>query len=259
MRRELFAPFFALLLAGCASSPAPVTERGVSDPPPSGYHRVREGDTLYSIAWRYGIDWEALALRNRIGPPYTIRPGQRIRVLGSGPPHSAASNPERAPASANASTGSASRTTASRTRTGTPTRTPTGTPTRKAPLPSGPIAWDWPLEGEVVQGFALTGQRVNKGLDIRGAPGAMVRAAARGEVVYAGTGLRGHSRLVIVKHDETWLSAYAHDDEILVKEGQHLVAGDQVARLAGDAPRVLHFEIRRQGKPVDPSGLLPKR
>ena len=247
MRRALYGFLLVLLLAGCASSPAPVTERGVSDPPPSGYHRVREGDTLYSIAWRYGVDWEALARRNRIGAPYTILPGQRIRVLASAPASPIAATASQEPAVSSAASDSASRTTA---------RPPQA---RKPARPTGPVAWDWPLEGEGVQGFALSGQSVNKGLDIRGAPGATVRAAARGEVVYAGTGLRGHSRLVIVKHDETWLSAYAHDDEILVEEGQQLVAGDQVARLTGDAPRVLHFEIRRQGKPVDPRGLLPKR
>ena len=247
MRRELYGFLFVLLLAGCASSPAPVTERGVSDPPPNGYHRVREGDTLYSIAWRYGVDWEDLARRNSIRAPYTILPGQRIRVLASRPPSPTAPIASQDPAPKGAASGSASRSTARPAQA------------RKPARPTGPVAWDWPLEGEVVQGFALSGQSVNKGLDIRAAPGATVRAAARGEVVYAGTGLRGHSRLVIVKHDETWLSAYAHDDEILVEEGQQLVAGDQVARLTGDAPRVLHFEIRRQGKPVDPRGLLPKR
>ena len=109
--------------------------------------------------------------------------------------------------------------------------------------------------------YRTSGDDPNKGVDIRGAPGAAVTAAAAGQVVYAGAGLRGHARLVIVKHDDVWLSAYAHDDEILVAEGQVLEAGASLARLAGAerAPRVLHFEIRRDGKPVDPTGLLPGR
>lgn len=237
----------ALLIAGCATSPAPVTERGVSDPPASGLHRVREGDTLYSIAWRYGVDWEQLARRNGIAAPYTILPGQRIRILGpavAAAPSASTSTPARRPA----------RTAPAQTR-------PASRPAPPRTGSSGTPSWAWPLEGEVVRGFALAGSPVNKGLDIRGAPGAAVRTAAGGEVVYAGTGLRGHSRLVIVKHDDTWLSAYAHDDEILVQEGQVLAAGDRVARLAGatESPRLLHFEIRREGKPVDPAGLLPRR
>ncbi|MEE4300926.1 MAG: LysM peptidoglycan-binding domain-containing protein, partial [Pseudomonadales bacterium] len=205
----------ALVAAGCATSPAPVTERGVSDIPASGYHAVRKGDTLYSIAWRYGVDWEQLARRNGLADPYTIRIGQRIRIVG---PTVAA-----AP---------------SASRPSKPARTaPRSEPAPAAPRPApatpaqaaaaGPLRWDWPLEGEVVRGFELRGDAVNKGLDIRGAAGATVRTAARGQVVYAGTGLRGHSRLVIVKHDDRWLSAYAHDDEILVREGQVLAAGEQ--------------------------------
>lgn len=232
----------SLLAVGCATSPAPVTERGISEAPASGYHRVREGDTLYSIAWRYGLDWEQLARRNAIAAPYTIQPGQRISVLAAAsPPATAASSrrAETAPAAARPA--------------------PRPAPTRTAA--AGPLRWDWPLEGEVVRGFELRGDAVNKGLDIRATSGAAVRTAARGEVVYAGTGLRGHSRLVIVKHDDRWLSAYAHDDEILVREGQVLAAGARVARLAGasGSSRVLHFEIRREGKPVDPAALLPSR
>ena len=233
----------AALAAGCAApAPAPVSERGIADPPSSGYHRVREGDTLYSIAWRYGVDWEEMARRNGIGPPYTILPGQRIWILG--PSVAAAPSPSAAP-----------QRTLPRAEPAPTARRPAPSPP-PAPTAAGPVRWAWPLEGEIVQGFALSGSRINKGIDIRGAPGSAVRAAARGEVVYAGTGLRGHSRLVIVKHDDTWLSAYAHDDEILVQEGQVLQAGDDVARLDDGT---LHFEIRRQGKPVDPAGLLPAR
>ncbi|HSG91252.1 MAG TPA: peptidoglycan DD-metalloendopeptidase family protein [Pseudomonadales bacterium] len=245
-----------LLLSACAArGPAPVSERGLSDPPPSGEHRVRAGDTLYSIAWRYGVDWQELARRNRIPAPYTIQPGQRIRIVG-------------AVAGASGTAAAVPSATAGRPRATTPAApTPTATrpvvqaPTPVVPAAGGAVRWRWPLEGRVVSAFSTGGADLNKGIDIRGAAGAAVRVAAAGEVVYAGTGLRGHTQLVIVKHDDTWLSAYAHNSRILVKEGQRLDAGDALARLEGgeDHQRVLHFEIRRDGKPVNPTTLLPRR
>lgn len=239
-----------LLLGGCVSSgPAPVTERGLSDLPASGVYRVHDGDTLYSIAWRYGLDWQQLARRNHIRPPYLIQPGQRIDLrVGPEAPVGVAA---RAPASPSQSAPVV------RPR---PTAAPpkaAGASVAKA-APTGPVHWQWPLKGTVVAGFAPSGSALNKGIDIRGAEGGEVRVAAAGEVVYAGTGLRGHSALVIVKHDDTWLSAYAHDSRILVREGQRLAAGATLARLGSDArTQVLHFEIRRDGKPVDPASLLP--
>jgi lipoprotein NlpD len=228
----------ALLRLGCTSRPAPVSERGAGAGSRAaaavpGQHRVREGDTLFSIAWRYGQDWRALAGRNGIAAPYTIYPGQLLVLQGAAAPATAARN---APAA--------------RTRPAT-VRAPSG------PMP----AWSWPVEGAVVRGFVERGAEVNKGIDIRGTAGADVRAAAAGEIVYAGSGLRGFSQLVIVKHDDTWLSAYAHNSRILVKEGDRLEKGGRVARLEaadGEAP-LLHFEIRRDGKPVDPAALLPAR
>ena len=249
--RALILGLACLLLMSCSSrGPAPVAERGIADPPRSGYHRVREGDTLYSIAWRYGVDWDLLARRNRIAAPFTIFPGQRLRILGEAPAAPAPSRSRPAPT-----------VTAAPDAGSDVARAETAPARRASPAVTGPLRWAWPLQGEIVDGYRIRGATINKGIDIRGAPGALVRAAASGQVVYAGTGLRGHSQLVIVKHDDTWLSAYAHDDEILVREGQVVAAGDQVARLnaRSEAPRVLHFEIRRQGKPVDPADLLPGR
>jgi lipoprotein NlpD len=246
------------LLAGCAArGPAPVTERGLAELPASGVHVVRGGDTLYSIAWRYGLDWQRLARANGIGPPWTIVAGQRLTL-----------RTDRVASTRRAASGDAARETRSDPPTASPSRPearPSAPrPSRPAPstpaAPTGPVDWAWPLQAPVTAAFG-SGATPNKGIDLRGEAGARVRTAAAGEVVYAGTGLRGHEALVIVKHDDTWLSAYAYNDGIRVREGQRLEAGAEIARLTGEdaRARALHFEIRRDGKPVDPVGLLPRR
>jgi len=249
-----------LLLAGCAArGPAPVTERVLADPPASGYHRVREGDTLYSIAWRYGVDWRTLARRNRIDAPYTIFPDQRLYILRSAPSGgSTASGDGTAVATGKPSSPAKPSAAGKPSTAGKPSPTGSGSPPAAA---SDPPRWQWPLDGEVIRGFSTAGSRLNKGIDIRGATGDRVRAVSAGEVVYAGTGLRGHRQLVIVKHDDTWLSAYAHNSRPLVAEGERVGRGDAVARLEGDSDRdrLLHFEIRREGRPIDPAELLPAR
>ena len=204
-------------------------ERGSVTPPRSGYHEVRRGDSLYSIAWQYGQDWRELARRNGIRDPYIIRPGDRVYLAG------------------------ATRATAS-----------SGTPSRPAGAPStttSSMNWTWPVQGEVIKGFAASGVGLNKGLDIRAPAGTPLQASAAGEVVYAGSGLRGFGQLVIVKHDEVWLSAYAHNAPNLVSEGQRVRSGERLAVLDGasERQRVVHFEIRRRGTPIDPAGVLPRR
>lgn len=212
-------------------------------------HQVQRGDTLYSIAWRHGLDWRQLAARNGIAAPYVIRPGDRIVLSGSTIPSrdaEAVVQPQvaRAPSSA----------------TSTPAR-PAAPRPAAPPVVAADLRWAWPVEGEVVRGFVGSGARANKGLDIRARQGAAVQASAAGEVVYAGSGLRGFGQLVIVKHDDTWLSAYAHNSPSLVREGQRVDRGERLAVLEGSAEhqRLLHFEIRRQGQPVDPATLLPPR
>jgi lipoprotein NlpD len=143
-----------------------------------------------------------------------------------------------------------------------PVAPPTGAPTPAEPEPektpgtdNEDVDWMWPVKGKVLAPFNETA----KGIDISGRKGAPVLAAASGRVVYAGAGLRGYGKLVIIKHSSTWLSAYAHNDNILVKEQQDVKKGQKIAEMGStDADQVkLHFEVRRQGKPVDPSKVLP--
>ena len=216
------------------------------------YHTVSEGDTLYSIAWRYGYNYQTVAEWNDIAPPYTIEPGERIRVA---PPAEFGARRARsrtdgggddgAGVAVSGSAGSASATAES------------GSPPTRAPA-GEPPDWIWPAEGEVVREFSGDGNG-KKGIAIAGSAGDPVRAAAAGRVVYAGSGLIGYGRLIIVKHDRDYLSAYAHNRQLLAGEGDRVEKGDEIAEM-GDtgADRVmLHFEIREGGKPVDPRGHLP--
>ncbi len=208
------------------------------------HHRVRPGETLYAIGWRYGVDYRTLARWNGIEPPYTIRPGQVLRVAPPRPNWWEEEEMEGADAPAPSIEERPS--------------------TRPVPPPMAPpgraIVWRWPVQGPVLRTFRLQ-PPVNKGIDIGGRVDAPVRAAAGGEVVYAGQGLIGYGNLVIVKHDQNFLSAYAHNKTLLVKEGDRVAAGQIIARMGRDnrGRAALHFEIRRRGKPVDPLKFLPRR
>jgi lipoprotein NlpD len=205
---------------------------------------VRRGDTLYGIAFRNGLDYRDVAAWNGIGPPYTIYPGQRLRLSGSGARttrHVATRSvrePERRPA------------------TGTTTRPPPAS----TPPPASRLGWKWPADGQLISRFAA-GDPTRQGIDIAGKRGDPVRAAADGVVVYSGAGLVGYGELVIVKHDESWLSAYGHNRSRLVAEGARVSAGQQIAEMGrtGADRDMLHFEIRHDGKPVDPLRHLPPR
>jgi lipoprotein NlpD len=228
----------ALFLGACAASPAPVADRGDRAAVSGSRYTVRAGDTLYSIAWRAGMSWKTLAALNGIQPPYAIYQGQVLQ-LRSGATARSASKPSRAAPPRVVAKQAPSR-------------------PRGAPL-KGPLPWRWPVAGSVERPFANSGSALNKGVDLQAAPGAVVTVAAPGEVVYAGAGLRGFASLIIVKHDDTWLSAYAHNAEGLVREGARLAAGAQLVRLGRtEAARRLHFELRREGKPLDPASVLPK-
>ncbi|MBY6203916.1 peptidoglycan DD-metalloendopeptidase family protein [Halomonas denitrificans] len=308
----------ALTLAGCGA-PGPLMPeqrpQSRSAPPPSpapSVYRVREGDTLYSIAFRFGLDWREMARWNRIGPPYTIRVGQSLDLRrpaamepairparpavartpsGSTRAEAQPSTRTSAPASASNETPARSGTETSTEATADPvgesrsggestaaappeprSRRPssasapsTSATSGSAPVPTtatrraGGVDWRWPTAGSVARGFNPGDTR--KGILISGTPGQPVRAAADGTVVYSGNGLIGYGELIIVKHNDRMLSAYAHNRTRQVAEGDPVRGGQVIATLGRnerDDP-VLHFEIRRDGQPVDPTGFLPQR
>lgn len=255
------------LLVGCSSTgsnSARVVDRNSSAPKrptvTSGQYVVKPGDTLFSIAFRYGWDYKELAARNGIAPPYTIRPGQAIRFSsGAGSSTTVVTGPS-----------SSSRTTVTRRPVTAPASsskpaTPAGTVSAPvvATVPAAERAvggWTWPANGVLIGKFASNGS-LNKGIDIAGDLGQPVFAASDGAVVYAGSGLRGYGELIIIKHSDTYVSAYGHNRRLLVREGQQVKAGQSIAEMGSTGTdRVkLHFEIRRQGKPVDPLQFLPRR
>lgn len=255
----------SLLLAGCNTS-AIYQDDSYNPPVYWGQHVVKQGETLYSIAWRYGRDYRELGNANGIAPPYHIRAGQVLRLDLRGTVTSASQTGSVAARSPTPSR-PPSRPTSSRPAEAPVASRPVVTrpPDRSSPLSDrtqvvSNIEWRWPHLGTVIADFSTTG-KVNKGLDIAGNAGDQVRAAASGSVVYAGSGLLGYGNLIIVNHDEHYLSAYAHNRNILVQEGQNVQAGQVIAELGNsgaDRPK-LHFEIRKNGNPVDPSQYLPPR
>ena len=254
-------------LSGCAEfyrwpdrmdRPPPSATRR-PEPAPEGYYVVKPGDTLYSIAFRNQLDFRELAVWNDVGPDFLINPGQVIRltapevVAGSPASTSIQTVPmERPPPAPSASAPSASPSPAAPVAPRAPAA---------APAPDLPAVtqWRWPTRGTVVKGFGEGNG--GKGVDIGGDLGQPVLAAAAGKVVYSGAALKGYGELIIIKHDDVHLSAYGYNRRRLVGEGAMVAAGQPIAEL-GLGPEqkpVLHFEIRRKGKPVDPAGYLPQR
>ena len=282
-----------LVLGGCGSkvlNRAPVEDRsagsgraatGVADPtapavkpPPGfenaglpGYYMVKPGDTLIRIGLDHGQAAKDIARWNGLDNPNRIEVGQVLRVV---PPTAGAANVVSA---ANTSTNSGVVTKPVTQASATPLA-PGSAPAASAEKPSAPaasstaapsagtaedeIGWIWPTNGTVLAGFD---EVKNKGIDIGGADGDPVVAAADGRVVYVGAGLRGYGNLIILKHNNTYLTAYAHNKTLLIKEDQSVRKGQKIAEMgSSDADRVkLHFEVRRQGKPVDPAKYLPAR
>jgi lipoprotein NlpD len=276
-------------------APVAAPEPPVEKPVPT--HTVKRGETLASIALQYGLDYRELAAWNNIvnpnrlevgrvlviaappgaapvisapvttplvtaGPPIESRPLANTPNLKVEPRASKVPFSDRAMAQMNAAESGASPLNAEAPPPVAVTPAPAPPPVA-APEPDKPAAgtdkedvdWMWPIKGRVLAAFSES----TKGMDIGGRKGAPVVAAASGRVVYAGAGLRGYGKLVIIKHNETWLSAYAHNDNILVKEQQDVRKGQKIAEMgSSDADQVkLHFEVRRQGKPVDPVKVLP--
>ncbi len=280
-------------LAGCtAPGPAPVIDRATTRaasrpvtpqiaPSTNGLHTVQRGDTLYAIAFANGLDYREIAIWNRLESPDRILVGQQLRL--SAPPGAVEIIPlddERAPSAralaeppvlsepqavlmdysdANWAQVSNPRPLAV-VEPAAVKPAPVVVPPAAATASAGAAAdsWLWPVDGTLAGRFGAAG---GKGIDIVGTRNAPVKAVAPGKVVYSGSGLRGYGRLLIVKHQSEFLSAYAHNETILVKEGDMVTAGQRIALMGdSDADRVkLHFEIRRYGKPLDPLNYLPER
>ena len=268
--------------AAAAASPSPAAARGAAAPPvlrgaenlgKPGYYAVKPGDTLIRIGLDNGQNWRDIKLWNNIDNPNLIEVGQVLRVVPPSAETGAAAARPVAPAGrtdsrpltpagaplpavASAPAGAVSAPpAAAAAASSAPTPAPAPAATRE---PDDDVNWLWPAAGPVATPFD---EVRSKGVAITGKLGDPVMAAADGRVVYAGSGLRGYGNLVIVKHNTTYLTAYAHNQVLLVKEDQVVRRGQKIAEMgSSDAERVqLHFEIRRQGKPIDPLKLLPAR
>jgi lipoprotein NlpD len=293
MHRIFVLLFAAVILAGCGSSKqrAPVLERGASASKAAAaaekarakaqrekdwrpaMHVVQKGDTLYSIAFNYGFDYHELAELNGIKDPSLISIGQEIRLFaGAVRPAPVAEVKPAEPAIkdqpklvkyaySEAALAKLSQPEAPAKTAVVPVKPeprPQPKPANDAAVvePDADIEWGLPTQGRLIAGFSESANR--KGIDIAGKQGQPVNASAPGKVVYSGSGLRGYGKLVIIKHNATFLSAYAHNDKLLVKEGQSVTRGQKIAEMGStDTDQVkLHFEVRRFGKPVDPAKYL---
>ncbi|QNP48124.1 peptidoglycan DD-metalloendopeptidase family protein [Diaphorobacter aerolatus] len=282
----------SVLMVGCGSTSvnrAPVEDRGTSagsstsapsssgtsaiDPKTlpgyenmgkPGYYTVKPGDTLIRIGLEYGQSWKDIARWSNLENANVIEVGQVLRVVPPGQTPSTTTTTAAtetrpvgaSPAASAAKQPASAASTASAAATPVPAPAPVSVP---APSAGGDdLNFMWPASGGLIAGFD---EARNKGYDISGKAGDPVMAAADGRVVYAGAGLRGYGNLIILKHNNTFLTAYAHNQTLLVKEDQNVRKGQKIAEMGStDTDRVkLHFEIRRQGKPVDPSRYLPSR
>jgi len=285
---------FVSIIVGCAQmqGPAPIEKRKVQSsksadqrtadgrllselpPAPAGFYRVKRGDTLIGISLEHGVDWRELAAWNKIENANLIDVGQLLRVKDPNAPEPVASvqsnltqtqpispssgiqiRPIEGKATSPASTPAPVASAAPPPGTATPSAAPAESSSAAA---VGSLNWGWPANGQVITSFTEGG---SKGIALAGVQGEAIYAAEQGRVVYSGNGLRGYGNLVIVKHEGDFLTAYAHNKCIMVKEGQTVKRGQKIAELGmTDADRpMLHFEVKRGGKPIDPMTVLPSR
>ncbi|MCG8324237.1 MAG: peptidoglycan DD-metalloendopeptidase family protein [Thiotrichales bacterium] len=229
-----------------------------------GFHVVKKGDTLYSIAWNYALDFRDVAGWNRVQAPYLIYPGQVLRLKPAPEASPAVAQPgpvmdESATAAKPGVPGPVKSKTTEKPVTAVRKKTAGAkkTQTIKKSVQTRNVSWRWPVRGKIIKSSTPTSK---KGVDIAGRLGQDIKAAAQGDVVYSGSGLLGYGRLIIIKHNETYLSAYAYNSELLVKEGDSVTSGQIIARMgtANTGQAQLHFEIRKNGKSVNPLKLLPR-
>lgn len=260
----------SLFLVACADPlpPAPIVD-GWQDQPQASIYRVQPGDTLYSIAWAFGVDYQEIARYNNLKEPYAIKQDQALRMLP--PPGYVQPKPVVLASAPSTTTVVSSKkpTVSTKPVATTPTKIPSAKTTAKPkPAPAHSASnvkqlakgdWLWPAEGKVAKGYS-TKSGGNRGVDIAGKVGQPVMAAAPGKIVYTGSSMPGYGKLIIVKHNNNDLSAYAFNDTILVKEGQTVKAGEKIASMGKDnaGKPMLHFEVRKNGKPQNPLGYLKK-
>jgi lipoprotein NlpD len=273
-----------------SSNETPTSRPAIPVPVGGDWYTVKKGDTLYSIALEHGRDYKDVAAWNNLDNPSRIRIGQQLRVSPPGgeepvavtKPVMSSAPVEAKPASSNTDTfkrepkggvvAYSDEALARMRGTQQPAQQPAEKAEEKQPAPPAEaktpppagddaVDWAWPAPGKTTGAFSDSGPGANKGIDIGGKVGDPVYAAAGGKVVYVGSGLRGYGNLVIVRHNASYLSAYAHNSKILVKETQTVTKGQKIAEIGNsDAEQAgLHFEIRRLGKPVDPLNYLPAR
>ena len=280
-KTALLLALFALLgLTACAPhKPAPVETREAATAKPlakakkpdkatrADQYRVRKGDTLYGIAWRYGMDFERLAAWNGIRKPYRIYPGQTLRLTAPAKPtgKSVSRKPKSLATKRKLATGVAK---ASVPKPRAPAqKKPAPAKAKAEPVvaskPKGKpqaLRWRWPTRGSVVQTFRK-GDKTRQGIRIAGQSGQPIVAAEAGRVVYSGSGLPGYGKLIIIKHNKNYLSAYGFNRKILVSDGDSVNRGERVAEMgqSTSGKSLLHFEIRRSDRVLDPLRVLPKR
>jgi len=274
--RQFSILWVMLLLSACSTGYAPVTDIRSSQ----GYnkssivknrvkitkvphrYKVSKGDTLYSIAWKFGLDFKSLAKINNINSNYIIHVGQALVIKSPNKKSSinktvqlSANSDNKAVVNAPVSAAKPQKRSNKSSVIQTPTKQSTNNKYVKSS--NSRVSWKLPVKGSVIRRFS----NENKGLDFKGQAGDAVYAAASGKVVYAGNGIIGYGNLIIIKHSQEYLSAYAHNSVILITENKLIKAGEKIAEIGstGTTKTMLHFEIRKDGEPVDPLKYLPKK
>ncbi len=258
--------FLCILLIGCGShKPIPVVDLGQSPHGAKQYY-VAKGDTLYGIAFRFSLDVPTLASYNHLSKPYTIYPGQILNISQPTQPQSrqhVSKSSQSSKAKALVSKGKKSSVNSAKSHSKAPPKSQRISPSKKttASPQSNDKGWLWPVQGTLIAKFSTSKtKKLNKGIDISAPIGTAVKSSRSGAIVYAGSRLKGYGKLIIVKHNDGYLSAYAHNQSILVNEGDWVKQGQKIATLGSSAssqPK-LHFEIRKSGKPVDPLKYLAR-
>lgn len=258
-RSFVFFVLLNLLIIGCSTTRnyAPVRLPSGDLMKGEKYYTIKHGDTLFSIGFRYGKHYQQLSKWNNISPPYTLYVGQKIKLFKPSRKVSRRKyiNKVRRKGRIKRRASSQKQTYRSQKKRSSSQKTSTFS-TKKIKMLK--LIWQWPIKKRILKSFSQTGK---KGIDIYGKVGQKVKSAAVGKVVYSGSALKGYGNLLIIKHNSQYLSAYANNRRVLVKEGQFVKKGQVIAEvgLVGGKQASLHFEIRKNGKPVNPLNYLPRK